>query len=102
VKEVDVYVAAHHGHKSGFSTDLFNAMGRPPILNVISVQGRDEHVDDRYSKPEYAIGIGPDDDKRRRVTTRWDGSVFIDVGADGKFYLDTIRLPGNRKKARNT
>jgi competence protein ComEC len=95
VKDVDFFVVPHHGHASGFSTELFGAMGRRPILNLISVTSRDEHVDSRYSSAEYAIGVDKDGGKRYSFSTRNDGAIFIDVDGQGKFSLSTRRIPPN-------
>lgn len=49
VKGVDFYIASHHGHESGFSQALYDAMGKP-ILNLVSIHHNDEHIDGRYSQ----------------------------------------------------
>lgn len=96
VKGVDFFVAPHHGHSSGFSSELFAATGRP-IVNIVSVHHGDENVDSRYSQEAFAKGTKLGDETRRMVTTRTDGSVFIDVTDEGKYWLRTQHLPENRR-----
>lgn len=95
VKDVDFFVVPHHGHSSGFSTELFTAMGRNPILNLISVTSRDEHVESRYSSVDYAIGSGPVAGKRYSLSTRADGTIIVSIDSEGKYLVTTTRLPPN-------
>lgn len=88
------YVASHHGHTSGFSTELYDAMGRP-FLNLISVTSGDEHVDARYGSNEFAIGTQVSGKTRYSLTTRTDGSIFIDVNGAGQFTVYTLALADN-------
>jgi beta-lactamase superfamily II metal-dependent hydrolase len=83
VKDPDFYVAAHHGHSSGFSTDLFRAMGKCPYLNLISVTDCDEHVDSRYSSSDFSRGANLEEGIRYMLSTRTDGSIFIDINHIG-------------------
>jgi beta-lactamase superfamily II metal-dependent hydrolase len=94
VKNAWFYVVSHHGHTSGFSTELYDAMGKP-FLNLISVTSGDEHADNRYSSDEYAIGTQIGGEKRYSLTTRTDGSIFIDVNEKGQFSASTLVLADN-------
>jgi len=94
VAGADFFVDPHHGHSSGFSAAVLDAMGRP-ILNIISAHSRDESVDSRYSKEEYALGTTFNGEKRRMLSTRKDGSIFIDVTEEGKFLIRTFHLIPN-------
>lgn len=96
VKGVDFYITSHHGHSSGFSEELYHAMGTKPILNIVSIHNGDEKIDDRYSKQEYAYGIGPDENKRRCLTTRRDGSIVIEVNSTGRYTVSTEHFDSNR------
>ena len=58
---VDFLVCPHHGLRSSFSTELFNAMknGKTKKLNIVSekVNGDDNrNVDNRYSSTDYCEG----------------------------------------------
>ncbi len=98
VKNVDFYVVSHHGHQSGFSEPLYAAMGRRPIINIVSIHNYDEHIDDRYSQEAYAIGtdILGGGTSRRRLTTRRDGTITISVNDEGKYWLGTQCLVDNK------
>jgi hypothetical protein len=96
IKNPDFYVASHHGHSSGFSTELFDAMGKPPYLNLVSVTDCDEHVDSRYSTSDRARGVVIGGETRYMLTTRADGSIIIDIDSAGnctvscKFLVPTL------------
>jgi beta-lactamase superfamily II metal-dependent hydrolase len=98
VSDTDFYIASHQGHTSGFSTDLYKAMAKP-FLNLVSVHSRDEHVDGRYSSSDYSRGVKFGDESRYMLSTRSDGSIFVDVDAEGRFVVATRDLPGNLAKA---
>lgn len=97
VSGTDFYIASHHGHTSGFSPGLYQAMGKP-FLNLVSVHRRDEHVDSRYSSSEYSRGVKFNDDTRYMLSTRNDGSIFVDVDSAGMSSVTTKDLPGNLAK----
>lgn len=94
VAGADFYIASHHGHSSGFSSELYEAMGTP-FLNLISVTSGDEHVDSRYSSPDYARGVKIGGEDRYSLTTRSDGSIFIDIDAAGKCQVNVYNLEDN-------
>lgn len=94
VANTDFYIVSHHGHCSGFSTQLFEAMGRP-FLNLISVRSGDDDVDGRYSSCEFARGLEVNGEHRNSLTTRTDGSIFIDVDNEGRFYVHVHKLGDN-------
>lgn len=94
VAGADFYIASHHGHTSGFSTELYDAMGKP-ILNLISITSGDEHVDSRYASADYALGTQVDGEERYSLTTRTDGSIFIDVDDGGRFDVHVHDLDDN-------
>jgi competence protein ComEC len=85
---------SHHGHSSGFSTKLCEAMGKP-LLNIISVRHNDESRDGRYSQEDFALGWNVGGEKRRMLSTTCDGSIFIDVDSDGMPSVHTQHLPDN-------
>jgi hypothetical protein len=74
VSNVDVLVAPHHGHSSGYSADLMK-LANPGVV-LISVKSGDEHVDSRYSSiPGIQIGY----DEYKVISTRQKGTVKITV-----------------------
>ncbi len=94
VANTHFFIVPHHGHCSGFSTALYEAMGRP-ILNLVSVRSGDDDVDSRYGSAEYARGLVMGSERRYSVTTRTDGSIFIDVDESGRFLIYTRDLADN-------
>lgn len=94
VKGVKFFIVPHHGHKSGFLEALFVAMGKP-YLNIISIHHNDEHIDDRYSQEAYAVGVEIDGERRRRLTTRHDGTITIGVTDEGKYWIECKKLADN-------
>lgn len=84
---IDYLVAPHHGLRSSFPVELFNAMKdkRTRSLNIISERptrkDSDEIVDDRYDRPEYCLGINNlkrnSGTKVRHVRTSASGHICI-------------------------
>jgi beta-lactamase superfamily II metal-dependent hydrolase len=89
------YFASHHGHKSGFSSELFKAMGRKPHLNLISVTDTDDSVVGSYSDNAGGIFFGTE--QRFTLTTRSHGSIFIEVDDTGYATVSHGYLPDNVK-----
>lgn len=79
VSSVDVLVAPHHGHESGFSQRLLD-LAQPSLVLVSAVTG-DEHLDPRYSDPSIS-GFWDGSRFRRHLTTRKDRHITISI--DGK------------------
>lgn len=92
----DVYVAPHHGHRSGYCQDIVDIM--EPSVVVASVESGNPYVDSRYSREEYVSGIVDTGDSSkiyRLITTRNYGSVFIDINASGDLSIHTNHLEDN-------
>ena len=87
VRGTNVLIAPHHGHRSGFSTDLMRAIGRPDVV-IASVMEGDEHVDSRYSDPQFVRGI-PDGtgSTARLLTTRTWGALTVTSRGGGSFNI---------------
>ena len=64
LSNIDILVAPHHGHKSGYSIDLLN-IARPTTV-LISVQSKNPNVDSRYSQPGY-------------ISTRQKGHIKVTI-----------------------
>ena len=87
LSDVDVLVAPHHGHRSGFSTELFDAMGKPDIV-IASMMSGDENVDSRYSSSDYVSGIRDENGNSvRLITTRKYGAITVESRGGGKFQV---------------
>lgn len=100
LKDVGVtfLVAPHHGLRSSFSVDLFNAMkGGKPALNIISEKptktDSNEIVDTRYGDEDYASGhkvlIGKAITQKRKLRTSVVGHIHIRLFEDGKRVVTT-------------
>lgn len=96
VEDAHVFMASHHGRQSGYCPELFAALNdAAPRLCVIS-DGRVQDTDatQRYSYHAEGWSVGSrsspgNEEDRYCVTTRTDGVVDIEVGANqtGGAYL---------------
>lgn len=92
MKRANVFMASHHGRKSGYCTDIF--VDKKPNLCVVS-DGRVLDTDARERYSHHARGWkvkrrnGSPSDNRSCVTTRQDGHIDIEIGRnhDEKGYL---------------
>ena len=94
IRGATLFVASHHGHSSGYCGEIFEVMGRP-VCNVVSARAGDAHVSRAYSSPENAEGLDCGGETRRMFSTRNDGSIFVEVGEDGKAILETFHFDCN-------
>jgi beta-lactamase superfamily II metal-dependent hydrolase len=94
------YFPSHHGHASGFSTKLYDAMGKP-VLNLISVRRNDESRDSRYSADDFSSGWPLGGETRKMLSTTCDGSIFIDVDPEGLPNVYTRFLPDNLQQSKS-
>jgi hypothetical protein len=90
---VNFYLAPHHGHPSGFSTEWFKQAGLTSIMNLASErrkrEGEDEgqtKVDSRYSQDDFCKANNREG--RRLVSTKADGHIHIQISDDGKWSWD--------------
>jgi beta-lactamase superfamily II metal-dependent hydrolase len=94
-----LYFASHHGHSSGFSSALFNAMGTKPGLNLISVTEGDDCVDSNYSNNAQGVYFGSE--QRFTLTTRKHGSIFLETDPTGNTVVSHQNLPDNVEPEKN-
>lgn len=76
VADVDILVAPHHGHRSGYSTELLN-LAKPAVV-LVSVQSRDPNVDSRYSQAPVR-GVKIRGTTYRYISTRQKGYVKVEI-----------------------
>jgi beta-lactamase superfamily II metal-dependent hydrolase len=76
VGNIDVLVAPHHGHSSGYSVDLMR-IAEPSVV-LVSVETGDENVDTRYSG-EAVKGITVNGQSYKSITTRTNGTVHLEI-----------------------
>jgi len=76
VSNVDILIAPHHGHESGYSVDLLN-LAKPAVV-LVSVQSKNPNVASRYSQePVRGIKIG--NDSFGYISTRQKGHIKISI-----------------------
>jgi len=99
LESVDIFVASHHGRKSGYCKEVFDHCHPAVIL----ISDRDvvfesqEHV---YAK--HASGImwnGSQSDKRYVLTTRCDGHMHVTKKPGEGFYISVGGTPALAAKA---
>ncbi len=92
----NVFVASHHGHSSGYASEVFDVMGRP-YVNVLSCHRRDPSVESAYSTPDRAIGVPEPNTGRTRYsfTTRNDGTCYFEVSESGQANYWFLSLDDN-------
>ncbi len=101
---VDILIAPHHGHKSGFPTALFDLAGDVDmvILSKASESEKDDtDVSTRYA--EHARGVKYKSLKSRdyffgkTLTTRSNGDVFVEIGDDGSMEFFAEKASSNHE-----
>jgi len=76
LSNVDILVAPHHGHRSGYSVELLN-LAQPAVV-LVSVVTRDPNVDTRYSHtPVRGMIIGGT--SYNYISTRRNGHIKVDI-----------------------
>lgn len=96
-KGIDVFVAPHHGHRSGFPTGLFELSGHPTIS--ILAKGSEykdgTDVDSRYSQLSDGIEVKSLQtnslETKKTLTSRSNGNVYVDVDALGEINVYSDR-----------
>jgi competence protein ComEC len=91
-KGVHFFIASHHGHDSGYCSEVFDAMG-DPLVNIISARHDDASVSSQYSA--RAKGVILNGQTRKSLTTRKDGTILIEVTSDSKYEVYTEHLANN-------
>jgi len=93
VKEVsngiDILVASHHGHQSGYSNDLMSVIGSPPltIISKGSETGGETKVASQYSANSTGMNVknlnSSSTEIKYSVSTRANGGIYINFNDDG-------------------
>lgn len=95
------FVAAHHGHESGFTQEIIDCSGRPDIF-IISARSKDECIDDSAYSKRNAKGYQIDGEsaKQYRVSTSNRGrSIKITIYESGSDRIELLELPDNLSKS---
>lgn len=103
-KGVDILISSHHGHKSGYSSELFNIIGKVKcIIHSKASEGNIEGTDvsSQYSDKAHGIIYQNLNDKKmyfgKVLTTRSNGDVFIKVN-DKNFNIWTSKASSNHEE----
>jgi len=97
VRNTTFFVASHHGHTTGFTTDILRYSGKPEIY-IVSAKRGDTSVDSSYSKPENSKGYrisGRAYDNRMISTREEQKSVEITVEETGATHITLIDAEDN-------
>lgn len=84
LKKTTIYIASHHGNKSGFSSELFKHF-RPKLTIVPAGKKPEYDATDRYREKTKGMDVVTKDGKketREVLTTRNDGHVHVTLHAD--------------------
>lgn len=92
VQGVTVFVASHHGRESGCCTELFKFL-RPQLV-IISDDERqyDSQDTDDWYRTRCTGAVFTTNERRYVATTRKDGSMRIDVTADGRWTIQRVTV----------
>jgi beta-lactamase superfamily II metal-dependent hydrolase len=99
---INILIAPHHGHKSGFSKSLFDLTGKVDV--IIHSKGSEGNVDgtdvaSQYSN--YSKGItytalnNKSNYKGNVLTTRSNGDIFIEIDNNGNTSYWTQKASSN-------
>ncbi|MFZ3352186.1 MAG: hypothetical protein WA268_15090 [Xanthobacteraceae bacterium] len=92
VQGATVFVASHHGRESGCCTELFELL-RPQLV-IISDDERqyDSQDTDDWYRTRCTGAVFTTNERRYVATTRKDGSMRIDVAADGRWTIQRVTV----------
>ena len=76
-----VVIAPHHGHRSSYTSSLYETIGKP-YFNICSLANDDPHLAQEYSTDKTSIGTELSGRFRRMLSTRSDGTIVIDLFED--------------------
>ena len=89
MKKASVFMASHHGRKSGYCADIFES--KPDLCIVSDGRSQDTDATSRYSYHATGWNVRQRSNNRKEkrycVTTRSDGPVRLEIGKDTQPYL---------------
>lgn len=92
VSNVDILVAPHHGHTSGYSIALLRLS--KPIVVLVSARSRDTNVDNRYSQsPVRGMTIDWQDGAQTThsyISTRDKGHIRVDISPPANHLMTDV------------
>lgn len=83
LKKTTIYIASHHGNKSGLSSELFKHL-KPKLTIISSSKKRDYDAAKEYCDHTTGMGVFKDGEQKTRkvVTTRNDGHIHVTLYDD--------------------
>jgi beta-lactamase superfamily II metal-dependent hydrolase len=92
ISGTSVFKVPHHGRKEGCCQALFDIQGFKPYLCVISDKpiekdSKNTVATDWYSKRAAGCNVVGYEGKRSVLTTRSDGSIFVQVNEKGEWWI---------------
>ncbi len=79
LKETDIFLASHHGRRSGYFENIFKFFN--PKLTIISDGSvRETSITDIYNSHTKGWYIQNQNKKRKCLTTRYDGAIYLKIG----------------------
>jgi beta-lactamase superfamily II metal-dependent hydrolase len=98
-KNTDFFITSHHGHKTGFTSEILGHTGIP-FLYIVSAKSGDENISTSYSKSDYSKGfmIKGDRVNSRMISTRERGSIKITISPGEHPEISTIDTEDNLNK----
>ncbi len=97
LQKINFFIASHHGHKTGFCTDIINVTGKPDLF-IVSAKSGDDYIDTSYSKKEYCKGyfLKGEKDKSYMISTRQKKkSIKITIYENGTAEVEFIEIRDN-------
>jgi beta-lactamase superfamily II metal-dependent hydrolase len=92
VQDVSVFIASHHGRESGCCTDLFELL-RPQLVIISDGERQYDSQDtDDWYRTRCRGAVFVTNERRYVATTRKDGSMRIDVTADGRWTIQRVTV----------
>lgn len=88
LRRTNIFLASHHGREDGYNSDVFRYC-KPEVIILSDksiIHGTQENMATKYASHVVGEGIqlGKDPSLRRKIlTTRSDGNIFIRLGDNG-------------------
>jgi len=92
LKYTDIFVASHHGRENGFCSEVFDHC--EPSAIIISDKAKEHETqetvpDYRAVVKDHGVPVRTTGKTRHVLTTRRDGWIQINAGANGYYTIDT-------------
>ncbi|MBM3204503.1 MBL fold metallo-hydrolase [Candidatus Uhrbacteria bacterium] len=84
LQRTNIFVASHHGREGGYCAEVFNHC--KPELVIISDKPVEHQTQEHSLYQQHASGVRFGEQVRKVVSTRSDGTIFINVETDKATY----------------